>query len=123
MMAAVAVHKAVDNLPGAVLEPWGGPFGDVGEIHALGGGRHHHAGEARPGLAQLEGQQGALAAPQPAGELRKAMLLEDHGRVGPEAPAQGGIAEQLLDQGGAAVELLGHAGHPGQLCDRGPEGA
>jgi hypothetical protein len=97
------LHRVADLAP----QRRGGMLEHVGQLDALGSGRHHRTGQARARLAQLKGHQRAAPLAKVLGELAQAVLAQDHARIGAEAATQAGAAQQLLDQLGAALRLLG----------------
>ena len=68
------------------------------DAHALGGNRHHHAGEARLGLAHLERIHRAALGSELLGQVVEPIGPADLDRVGSELGAEHRVHHKPLDQ-------------------------
>ena len=102
-----------------VLEVRHDVLGELVQPHALHGGGHHHAGQARARLADVERvHRLARAQPHLLGEALEPRLAARARRVAAEAVAERRVREQPLDQLRGDLRLGGghgsfsHAAHP-----------
>ena len=100
------VHAAqhVADRAGQVLEVRDDVLGELVDAHALDGGRHHHAGEARPRLADVERvHRLARAERHLLGELSSPASRQAAAGSRRKRSRNAGIGEQALDQLGGDV--------------------
>jgi hypothetical protein len=79
---------------------------NLGESDALRGDRHHDAGEAGLGLAQLERVDPVALGPELLGQLVETKGLADRGRIAAELGSERWVHDQPLDQLSELVVLL-----------------